>query len=440
MVNIAYSAPVTRSPFIRDRKAVLFVAASTVILAYGAILGPIAIICFLAIWLQYLPTLGVRLLTPARTHPLVTAFLLWSCVSAAWSQYPSISIYSALEFSSLVVSTLIMSHIVRVHALLKGLALGSSLVLIASLIWGKYASDPFSGMTSMVGLFGSKNVVGMFSEITLLSTLLLWPSVRRFSEKLIFRLAAPAIALFCIHQSKSATSILSFAVAATMLLAMLLICKMPRTIRLLGFVFLATWAIVLGGIAYMTDFHEYVLWLFGKSNTLTGRTFLWQRGLDIASHQPIFGGGYNSFWVRGNIPAEHLWFKFGIANRTGFHFHNLFIQTYVDLGVIGALIMTCLILSPFLRSISALITFGPTQRGLFALTFSTMFLIRSYAEVDTIGTYNIGPFVFFSLIPMLCQQSSQLPTPPTGASAEHLRRTGSASNVNIRTSKASHER
>ena len=50
---------------------------------------------------------------------------------------------------------------------------------------------------------------------------------------------------------------------------------------------------------------------------------------------PILGVGYDAFWVPGTHEAEVLWQQFGIIERSGFHFHNLVINEFVDLGLLG---------------------------------------------------------------------------------------------------------
>jgi exopolysaccharide production protein ExoQ len=74
----------------------------------------------------------------------------------------------------------------------------------------------------------------------------------------------------------------------------------------------------------------------GKDITLTGRTDLWRIGLEQIAERPWLGTGYQAFWQPGNPEAEHLWRAFGIASRTGFHFHNLYLSNAVEIGIPGA--------------------------------------------------------------------------------------------------------
>jgi exopolysaccharide production protein ExoQ len=98
----------------------------------------------------------------------------------------------------------------------------------------------------------------------------------------------------------------------------------------------------------------------------------------------------------GNVPAEHLWYKFGIWHRSGFHFHNLFVQSFVDIGIIGAAMLAFVLLVPFTKSLSTCLSqSGSFNRLMCAVLL--VYVVRSYTEVDIIGTYSIGPFVFYSI-------------------------------------------
>jgi exopolysaccharide production protein ExoQ len=400
MVSLSFLDRAAPSIYLRDSWATFYVALSTIILGYGGLLGPISIIVFLGMWLRHIPFRGPQVVAIHRLNRLLLLFLAWALLSASWSKYPSHSLYSALEYISLVACTIVISNVVTIRAFLRGLALGAILVLLSSLLWGRYATDPFSGRASLVGLFGSKNVVGLYAELLLLSVLLLLPMTKGIIKRAACSLPA-ALALFCLLQSKSATSMLSLIIAITVVAGVFLISKLPRKMRAICFIGVATWGSVLAGAFFLLGLHENVLRFFGKSTTLTGRTFLWDKGLQYGSEHFLHGGGYGAFWVQGNIPAENLWYKFGIEGRTGFHFHNLLVQSFVDLGLIGATLIGLIVLWSFFSSVFAALRHGMRPELAMAVAFSSMFVVRTYAEVDVLGTYSIGPMIFYSILPRL---------------------------------------
>ena len=80
---------------------------------------------------------------------------------------------------------------------------------------------------------------------------------------------------------------------------------------------------------------DLLLGAFGKDATLTGRTYLWAEGLAAARENPFLGVGYQAYWVQGFPEAERLWEEFYIGSRSGFHFHNTYIEVLVELGFVG---------------------------------------------------------------------------------------------------------
>ena len=111
---------------------------------------------------------------------------------------------------------------------------------------------------------------------------------------------------------------------------------------------------------------------------------------------PFFGYGYSAFWVQGNPIAEKLWYAFDIRARAGFHFHNLFVETFVELGGFGVFFIALLLLQNFFKSFGSILKFGMEKDYVFALGIATMFLVRAYVEVDLVGTFGIAAIVFFS--------------------------------------------
>jgi len=151
-----------------------------------------------------------------------------------------------------------------------------------------------------------------------------------------------------------------------------------------------------------------ILALFGKDSTLTGRTDLWKFGLNHATQNPVFGNGYSAFWVEGRPAAEALWEEFYIDSKMGFHFHNLFIQTLVDIGAIGLMILLAAITTFSLKSISALIRDGVSLYTIFPLALAFMFLTRAFVEVDILNAFGIGPLLFFSMYPRIYNVQKQI--------------------------------
>ncbi len=128
---------------------------------------------------------------------------------------------------------------------------------------------------------------------------------------------------------------------------------------------------------------------------------MWKYGITYASQNPVLGNGYSAFWMEGRPAAEALWEEFFIPTKIGFHFHNVFIQTWVDMGLIGVVIITTMILIYCYKSTKAIIQNGDNSVSILLLGLSFMFLIRAFVEVDILNAFGIGPLLFFSMFPRL---------------------------------------
>jgi exopolysaccharide production protein ExoQ len=91
------------------------------------------------------------------------------------------------------------------------------------------------------------------------------------------------------------------------------------------------------GIALLLfdNLFDLLLLSIGKDVSLTGRTLLWSHAANIIADHPFGGLGLQAFWVEGNSEAVRFWETFYIDSHIGFHFHDLWLETGVELGFIG---------------------------------------------------------------------------------------------------------
>jgi exopolysaccharide production protein ExoQ len=125
-----------------------------------------------------------------------------------------------------------------------------------------------------------------------------------------------------------------------------------------------------------------------KDATLTGRTYLWQIAAQLTAERPWLGHGYYAFWRQGNLDAESLWRWGGIGSRSGFNFHNAYIEMGVDLGFIGQFILyaSCAVVALLaaVRQVSR-----PSVPMAFFLSLQIVVYIRSYAETGLIAPFSL---------------------------------------------------
>jgi len=394
-------------PRLGDTQATLCVAATTIILAYGGIFGFVGIMGFYAMWFPRIKYRGTFTLKITRDVVYTMLFPTMACLSTIWSNVPSLSLYTALEYTSSILCAIIMARIVSPSSFIRGLNIGITITLIASIMSRRYGVDPFTGNYSLVGLFGSKNQVGLFAELGILSAIVgfLYPQKRL--SKLFFCLGPLCLCIAALYMSKSTSSVLSLFIIIAMIISAYFITRLPKAYRTFACVIAVIWFTVLTVTALTLNWQDDIFHAFGKDSNMTGRTMLRTKGIQSGMNHPVLGHGYSAFWVQGNPVAEQMWYQFEIPARAGFHFHNLFIETFVGLGAVGAFLITLLLLQNIFKSFAGILKYGMEKEYIFALGIAIMFIIRAYVEVDLVGTFGIASIVFFGNLPRLATHEKE---------------------------------
>lgn len=392
MSHVAY-----QKPFYEINRLYAFAAliVTVLITAYSTKIGPLAVLAFYGMWLPFLliPLLKQKgfILFPLSHIALPVLFVGWCLYSVFWSDYFSITLYAGTQYLSTILCAIIIARLVPLEDFIRGICYGCVAVLFVL-----YALK----MVGITGIFGSKNVAGFYAQIGVITSLLLFIFSRSAFYKKLALYGLPLLFfVFALISSSSYTSILSTLIICSLLVVALIVSKFPTGLRVIS-VFcsaLIVLSIVLIIQFLQFDIYGFVLELFGKSRTLTGRTEIWQTGLAVSQNAPFLGTGYAAFWVGGQLYAEQIWDQFDIIAKSGFHFHNLFIQTYVETGVIGLLLLIVMILSFFVRG---LYFFCRAQFDLPVALFlvcGVLFVTRAFAEVDMFFPYTIGTLLFFAV-------------------------------------------
>jgi exopolysaccharide production protein ExoQ len=371
------------------------VAVSVFILAYSARFGQVSVLAYYALWLplvlvDYRHSLG----NYARFHWIV-AFGVFACLSVFWSAAPGVTARAGVQYMSHIVCALIAARTIGIRTMTLGALAGVCVVLLYSLAFGGYHYDPLDGEYSFVGAFSSKNQLGFFASLGIYFAFACLFVLRERRLAWLFAASGAGLSGYALAASQSATSIIATAVTLAVMAALSLILLFaPRTrkIFMIAGLFLGVGIAVaglnLGGM-------DLLLGAFGKDATLTGRTYLWAEGLAAAAESPAVGVGYYGYWVQGFAEAERLWEEFYIGSRSGFHFHNTYIEVLVELGFIGLLLLCLVIVRvPVGHLVRLLDDRGnAASHVMFGVAF--MLLVRSFFEVDVIHPYAIGSFMLY---------------------------------------------
>jgi exopolysaccharide production protein ExoQ len=298
---------------------------------------------FLAPWLLMFVRRIPRLIQSVARDWLLLIPPSFATISAIWSSDPAWTMRTGIQYGATMIIGIAAARLVDRRVLLTSLLSALAAVTFASLVLVvRYGG--FGSLHGVAGLYGAKNQFASSSAVLLIgATYLMIYARHSFIEKML-ACGLMFIAMIGIYCGHSAGTLVSLFVVTVMAMAIHMLRK-GGSIAVLGVV-MVFFAMPVPIILVGSDtIFSRILKMLGKDSTLTGRTDLWDTAFHEIQNHLLLGGGYQAFWRIGNAPAERLWAMFGIDNKTGFNFHNEYINTTVDLGLIGLLIIVVVLAS-----------------------------------------------------------------------------------------------
>ncbi|TPM36143.1 O-antigen ligase [Mesorhizobium sp. B2-3-4] len=371
------------------------VAVSIWAFSYSVIFGQVMILAYYAVWLPLVVVDYRRFLRQLSSAWLPLLFVAYVCFSVFWSQAPGITARTAVQYLSHIACAYVAARTISVRTLTLGALVGIFFVMLYSLKVGAYSEDVLDGTYNFVGAFASKNQIGFVASLGIYFSVVFLAFFRR--GRLSFILTVPVVLLsgylLAIAHSATSTASIPAVLALIVLLAMskLLSRRYRRVIFLVG----AGLIVVVAFVALNLGLMDFVLGIFGKDSTLTGRTYLWEQGWNAAMRSPILGVGYAAYWVQGFAEAERLWNEFYITTRTGFHFHNTYVEALVELGFTGAVMISLIMLRSLLGHLTAVMFKSWQADSVVLIGVMVLLLIRSFVEVEILNPYIMGSFLMY---------------------------------------------
>ncbi|MFZ2019550.1 MAG: O-antigen ligase family protein [Methyloceanibacter sp.] len=140
--------------------------------------------------------------------------------------------------------------------------------------------------------------------------------------------------------SESGTSVVAFFVGAIVLALAVLSLKITRTLLMVGWTVATLLAVPLGALPYELGWHH---WTWLPPESVAARFYIWKYVADRVHERPITGIG-----IRGTralhliIPTDegdpsHA--AYALQGRQARHPHNIYLQTWLELGAIGAVLL-----------------------------------------------------------------------------------------------------
>jgi exopolysaccharide production protein ExoQ len=330
-------------------------------------------------------------LFPLRAYQAVTwsfipwAIVLFGALSVLWSLDPARSARAAPQIAITVLASIMFAQALPARA------------FIAIIMYAHLASVVASFFVS--GVFGAKNSFALQVAITLMSSLwvLLDPQQPRYARLigLLALLSTPPMLSAAGSEGALLTGPLAILASIVLFLSRPLHPSARLSLFWLGFLALAlTLSIAL--LSFDNPF-DLLLSSIGKDSSLTGRTVLWSHAWSIIADHPWGGVGLQAFWVEGNSQAIRFWEMFYINSHTGFHFHDLWLEIGVELGLIGILIAagTTIVV---LFSVWRWALRDPRPESCFFVAFVTFVLLRTVGEVELFAQFGLMQMTFLAAL------------------------------------------
>lgn len=371
------------------------VALSLFVFAYSARFGQVSILAYYGLWLPLVLVDYRKVLGNYTRYLWIFAFAIFACLSMFWSAAPGQSARTGIQYFTHVVCALIAMRVLDIRTMSRGAMLGVGIVLAYSFVFGVYHLDPLDGTVSFVGAFASKNQLGFYASLGVYFAV---TAVVILRERNIWWMVAGGVFLlsaYALMASQSATSVLTTGAAVGACLGLKLLLwlspKSRRTLFIAGLVFL-----IVGGAGFVSaGGYGMVLGAFGKDTTLTGRTYLWQQGIEAAAATPWIGVGYQAYWVQGFSEAERLWEEFYIGSRAGFHFHNTPIEAMVETGFIGLLLLFSVLIITIVGHLRRFLSGSASADAAVLLGICLLLAMRAFFEIDIMNPYHVGSFMLY---------------------------------------------
>jgi O-antigen ligase len=347
------------------------ISAGAVSLEEGSPLDALLFLILIVSAARVLSWRGVNLSVVMRENRWLALFFFYGFCAILWSDFPFVAFKRWIKIIGHPLMVLVILTEPDPEEALKCLLRRVAYMLIpASVLLIKYypdlgrGFDEWSGLPFNKGICGDKNALG--HACLVLGFFFLWDFVQARKavkskarrKKLILQGGFLAMIGWLLYMAHSSTSLVSFVLAISVLV-FLGFRFVDR--RLIGtYIILGTLAVLL--LEGVFGFSTQVLHLLGRNATLTDRTEVWKDCLQIPIN-PVLGAGFESFWLGER--REKMWEKWAWQPNQA---HNGYLETYLNLGLLGLLTLVGLIFATFWKSRRELLTnfeFGRFRMGLF---------------------------------------------------------------------------
>lgn len=361
-------------------------------LALGVGFGQVFTATFLLCWLLYALAWPTRALNQLLQVRLPWLFPLLALSSVLWSQAPGETLRTAVQLLTVTAFGILIARAQPARSFIAAVMCMMLVSVLLGTAGGGTAVIGMTGESALVGVFGSKNNLATMVSFMVIAACAVLPDRRQpWALRLLAVLCCVLGPIFMLlAKSLSATITLTISLACFAVFALL--ARLPARVRplfLVSAILLGLGGLGLFWLLQATGAWDELLRAAGKNSTLTGRVFIWQRAAQLIDLRPVFGIGYEAFWLRESVEAEGIWRLAMVSGRYGFSFHNLYYEVAIALGMLGATIL----IGTLLAVAVAVVVKACRQPGIeqaFFVAVIVMMFMRAFVEVDFVRPFSLG--------------------------------------------------
>jgi len=330
-----------------------------------------------------------------QNNAWIAAFLLYCFLAIFWSDYPFVSFKRWIKvLGHPIMALILLTEPNPDEALVRTIKRCAYVLMPLSILAIKYYPnlgrryDDWSGNVINVGITQSKNMLGggcMVLGLFLVWWLMkIWRTEKSRARRDELRLLGLLLLMdaYLLRKSHDATASLCLLMAIAVIF---LTGRRWLNKKFIGiYVATALVALVVAELAF--GLFERIGELTGHESTLMGRMELWRDCLAVDTN-PILGVGFEGFWLGDRL---HL-VKQGRPWQPN-EAHNGYLETYLNLGIVGLLMLFGLITATF-RKIR-LELFRNPDWGRFQLGFLIALIFYNLTEATFKGL-SLTWFIFF---------------------------------------------
>jgi exopolysaccharide production protein ExoQ len=334
-----------------------------------------------------------------RLPILLLATLALMTLSIAWSAYPGASALGVVATLATTVYAVFLATCFTWAELVDALARALRIVLVLSLLFelvvAVFLRGPVlplwvdhSGLDEIPkafywsrdllfdggriqGIVGNANILAMAALLSLIAEI-----ARRIAGRgsVVGFVAWVVLAVGVLALTRSSTVLVAAAVVAVVTAASWFARRGSGTRRVATAIGLVAGAA--GAAVGAVTFRGPLLEVLGKSADLTNRLDIWTIVADLAGERPIAGWGWISYWAPWVEPYDDLVVIKGV---TYLQAHNAWLDIYLQLGVLGLIIVGLFALTTLLRTWVYALD-GPRDSALVPIALLTAVLVQGLAE------------------------------------------------------------